>query len=304
MRLATGLLAIACGFFSVQVPAQSVRLLIVGDSWAAEQWGDGSHARVFAANGFGDILADGSQTTESGSTAEQWSTPARLQVIADALAAQPSIDTVQLTLGGNDFLDVWNTGMSLEDEAALMLAISDRLDTISAFILDQRPDIEIVLSFYDYPNFVDTLGGLVGFFFCRPLWEDLGEPTPTELNIAARAFEAVYADLALANPRIHHVAHFGLMQFNYGFPSAGIAPGDIAPPGDLTRPSPLASMRNHGLLGRDCFHLTPAGYDILVQNLIDGYLGARFTEPLGEHVFSDSFEAVGGRHDGVASTRR
>ena len=279
--------ALACVLvcLAATATAQTTRVLIVGDSWAAEQWGDGSHALVFSANGFSGILASGAQTTESGSTAEQWSTPARLQIIADALAAQPSIDTVQLTLGGNDFLDAWNTGMSAGDEAALMLAITDRLDTISAFILEQRPDIEIVLSFYDYPNFVDTLGGLLGFFFCRPLWEDLGEPTPIELNLAARAFEAVYADLALQNPRIHHVSHFGTMQFAFGFPDQGIAPGDILPPGDLGRPSPVAAMRDRGI-GRDCFHLSPAGYDLLVQNLVDGYFRDRFSR-----LFSDSFES-------------
>ena len=267
--------------------AQTARVLLVGDSWADQQWIDGSHARVFAANGLADFLIMNPSTTESGSTAEDWTAPARLHLIADALTANPDIDTVQLTLGGNDFLDAWNMQMSAEDEAALMAQIVDRLDLIANFILDQRADIEIVLSFYDYPNFVDTQGSLAWIFACGPLWNSLGQPPATDLNITARAFEAVYAELALKNPRIHHVSHFGLMQFTYGFPGQGIAPGDILPPGDLNRPSPLTSMRDHGFLGRDCFHLTPAGYDVLIQNLIDGYFRQRLLPPL---IFKDDFE--------------
>lgn len=270
--------------------AQTTRVLLIGDSWADQQWTDGSHARVFAANGLADFLVSGATTTLSGSTAQDWTAPERLQQIADALTANPDIDTVQLTLGGNDFLDVWHTGMSPEDEAALMVQIADRLDQIASFILAQRPDIEIVLSFYDYPNFFDTQGSLAWTFACGPLWSDLGQPAPTVLNIAARAFEDVYAELALENPRIHHISHFGLMQFTYGFPAQGIAPGDILPPGDLNRPSPLASMRDHGFLGRDCFHLTPDGYDILVQNLVDNYFRQRFLPPLPDRIFDDGFE--------------
>lgn len=267
--------------------AQTARVLLVGDSWAEQQWDDGSHARVFAANGLGGFLVLGASTTESGSTAENWTAPTYLQRIGDALTANPSIDTVQLTLGGNDFLDVWNTAMSPEDEATLMVQIVDRLDQIAGFILGQRPDIEIVLSFYDYPNFVDTQGSLAWLFACGPLWNNLGQPTPVALNITARAFEAVYAELALGNPRIHHVSHFGLMQYTYGFPSQGIAPGDILPPGDLNRPSPLAAMRDHGIGGRDCFHLTSAGYDVLVQNLVDSYFRQRLLPTL---IFEDDFE--------------
>lgn len=35
-------------------------------------------------------------------------------------------------------------------------------------------------------------------------------------------------------------------------------------------------MRDHGLAGRDCFHLTPDGYDVLVQNLYENFFQVRF----------------------------
>lgn len=264
--------------------AQTTRLLIVGDSWAEEQWLDGSHARIFNANGFGQFSADGSSTTESGTTAAEWSTPAFLQRIADALIAQPTIDTVQLTLGGNDFLDAWNVNLTPAQEMNLQMAILDDLIVITNFILAQRADLEIVLSFYDYPNFVDTLSGLLGVFFCQPLHNDLGQPTPLEINTAATEFIEVYRQLA-DDPRIHFVNHAGLMQFVFGFPDQNILPGDLPPPGDLSLPSPVESLRSRFTSNDDCFHLSAEGYDVLVENLFDQYLFSRL-----DGIFKSGFE--------------
>ena len=264
--------------------AQTTRLLIVGDSWAEEQWLDGSHQRIFDANGFDQFSADGARTTESGSTAAEWRTPAFLQRIADALIAQPTIDTVQLTVGGNDFLDAWNTNLTPAQEMSLQMTILDDLIVITDFILNQRADIEIVLSFYDYPNFVDTLGGLTGLFFCQPLHADLGQPTPFEINTAATEFINVYRQLA-DDPRVHFVNHAGLMQFVFGFPDQNILPGDLPPPGDLSLPSPVESLRTRVSSNDDCFHLSAEGYDVLIENLFDQYLFSRL-----DGVFKSGFE--------------
>ena len=264
--------------------AQTTRLLIVGDSWAEEQWLDGSHQRVFSSNGLGLFTVDGSTTTQSGSTAAEWSTPEFLQRIADALSAQPTIDTVQLTVGGNDFLDAWNVNLSSAEVMALQMSILDDLVVITEFILGQRPAIEVLLSFYDYPNFVDTLGGVTGLFFCQPLFNDLGNPTPLQINTAANDFINAYANLA-DDPRIHFVDHAGLMQFAFGFPDQGILPGDLAPPGDLSRPTPQAALRTRLTPNDDCFHLSAEGYDLLVENLFDQYLFARL-----DGIFKSGFE--------------
>ena len=268
---------------SAAAMAQTPRVLIVGDSWAEEMWLDGSHEVVFTSSGFSRYSALGSTTTESGSTAAEWRQAAKLQTIADALAANPSIDTVQLTVGGNDFLDAWSTSLSPAQVEALKQSILVDLQVITDFILAQRPDIELLLSFYDYPNFRDTRTGLIGTFFCTPLWNDLGQPSPAQLNAAAIDFVDTYAGIAAANPRIHHVRHFGSMQRRYGIDA--IAPGTLALPGEPTLPSPLTAMRNRAGLGRDCFHLTDEGYDTLVQNMFEGYYQRRF-----ELVFGNSFE--------------
>jgi hypothetical protein len=269
---------------ALPLQAQTPRVLIVGDSWAAEMWQDGAHEVVFASNGMGGVSALGATTTESGSTAAQWKEPARLQSIADALQANPTIDIVQLTVGGNDFLDVWSTAMTPMQVTLLKNRILADLDTIVDFILAQRADLEVLLSFYDYPNFRDTRSSLLGLLFCAPRWNDMGQPTPAQLNALAIEFVDAFAGVAAADPRIHHVRHFGLMQHHYGID--GIPAGQLALPGDAALPSPLVAMRDRGI-GRDCFHLGPEGYDHLVQNLYDGYYRQRFDVSL----FGDSFES-------------
>lgn len=256
-------------------------VLLVGDSWAEQQWDDQSHALVFDTLGFGQVPVFGAATVESGSTAAAWATPAKLQQISDALGAEPDIDIVQLTVGGNDFLDGWRADMDPVAEAALRAQIRADLDTITSHILDVRPDIEILLSFYDYPNFVDTLGGPIGLLFCTPLWNDMAQPGPLELNSAAARVERSNAELARAHPRIFLVSHFGQMQSAFGFPDDGIPPGQIQPPGDPSLPSPTAALRSDGA---DCFHLRAAGYDVLVTNQFEGYFATRF-----DVIFRSSF---------------
>lgn len=262
-----------CLTLSAPVLAGPDGLLLIGDSWAEQQWDDQAHALVFDALGFGQIPVFGVATTESGTTAADWVQPGRLQAIADELAARPEVGIVQITLGGNDFLDAWSTALNPAQVATLTAGVRADLETITDLILHQRPDVEILLSFYDYPNFVDTLGGLVGLFFCAPLWNDLGQPSPLQLNTASIALEQSIASLADQHPRIYHVSHIGQMQSQFGFPDSGIPPGQIQPPGDPSLPSPTEALR---LDGSDCFHLNAEGYDGLVMNQFDGYFETRF----------------------------
>lgn len=263
--------------FSSVAEAQTVtRVLIVGDSWAEEQWDDGSHAYVFAQNDLSDFGIYGESTTESGSTAFDWKQAEYLQLVDQALDTYPDIDTVQLTVGGNDFLNVWHTGMTEAEIETLTNAILFDLGLIIDYILSRDPGIEVLLSLYDYPNFRDTLDGLGGWFACEPRWQDMGQPTPLQLNLAAIDLVESIANIATANQRVHYVDHFGLMQNHYGWPDDGIPPGSIEPPGDINEPSPYDAMRRHAFgLAVDCFHLRPDGYDVIVQNLIDRFLAAR-----------------------------
>jgi hypothetical protein len=266
--------------------AQTQRVLIIGDSWAQLQIDNGTHGQVFSDNGFADISIDPASdtTSDNGKEAADWAAPDQLQIIANVIMANPDIDTVQLTIGGNDFLNAWNANMTMMEQLALQQQILGDLTTIIDSVLALDSNIEVVLSFYDYPNFVDTISGVTGVV-CNNLFNDMAQPTVVELNTAAREFELIYTQIATNNPRIFHVSHFGLMQSFFGFPDEGIQPGDILPPGDITRTSPLEAMRDFGFGIRDCFHLTPEGYGFLVQNTFDGYFFTRF-----DTVFKGGFE--------------
>ncbi|MFK8011235.1 MAG: GDSL-type esterase/lipase family protein [Marinicellaceae bacterium] len=270
-------------FISAIICAQTPKVLIVGDSWAAQQWSDNVHNAVFDVNGYPQFEAFGANVAISGSTAAEWVVPSELQKITDALNANPTIDTVQLTLGGNDFLDQWDTGMMPMQVTAIQNQITADLEIIVDHILAHDPKIEVIMSFYDYPNFVDSLGSFVPV--CDNLFEELGEPTPFEINTQAVNFEQAFASIVDTNPRVFHVSHFGLMQQTFGFPDDNILPGDIDAPGDITLVSPVESMRITAGFIIDCFHLKAEGYDVLIQNLFESYYANRFDE-----IFKSSFD--------------
>ncbi len=271
------LLTLAASLFVLPAisQAQVTRFLVVGDSWAEEQWTDGSHQQVFNTNGLAAVAVSGELTTTSGSTAADWVMAVELERIGNALAQYPHIDTVQLTIGGNDFLDAWNTGYSEAQFDELIGWISQDVEFVATYILNQRPDIEIIISLYDYPNFEDTRDGFIWLGLCSGLWSDLGQPTPLELNTAAVEVIDAVELLADSDPRISHVRHLGQAQNEYGIP--GFPPGTLAPPGDINLPSPLDAMRTRfpgG--GHDCFHFNGETYEVLIENLLVGYVDERF----------------------------
>ncbi|MEM1205169.1 MAG: SGNH/GDSL hydrolase family protein [Acidobacteriota bacterium] len=262
------------------------RVLLVGDSWSEFMWIDRSMRDVFAANGRPDIVEKGDETAISGSTAEEWAQPSELQRITDELDANPTIDVVQLTIGGNDFLagqpgGGWYAGIPPAELEALYGRIVGDVTTVLDHVLAHDPDLTVVVSLYDHPNFVDSLGGLLAFL-CVPKWNELGQPTPEQINTAGMDLQERLTTLVASRPRTNIVDHTGLMQFVYGFPPDD-PPGTLLPPGDLTRPSPIEAMR----LQSDCFHLRADGNGVLAQNLWDSFYDGFFNGLL----FRDGFES-------------
>ena len=260
-----------------------VRVLLVGDSWADYMWQDRVLRQVFAAEGRPDIIEEGSTTTISGSTAAEWAQPEMLALITQEVMSIPSLTHVQLTMGGNDFLagasgGGWHTGMTPLEEETLFMRVAEDIQTVIEHILDIDPRLDIVISLYDYPNFVETLSGL-GALFCVPLHQDLGEPMPETINSALADFTAELALILADRLEVTVVDHAGHMQNRFGYPSMGISPGDLIPPGDLTLPSPPESLR---FGGNDCFHLNATGYRYLAQNLWDRYYGSSFCRTVAQ----------------------
>ena len=267
--------------------AQQFRVLMVGDSWSWFMTNFSSMRDAFAANGYPDFLEKGDVTAINGSTASDWVAAGNLNLITSELAANPSIDTVQLSLGGNDLLagapgNGWFLGMPTAQEEALLDAVQADIQLVVDHCLAQRPDIEVLLISYDYPNF-DGATGFLGFSFCQDIFADTGQPTIAQTNAILLRLEQRKQAIAAADPRLHYGSNVGWMQFGFGFPSQGIAPGVLVPPGDASRPSPREAI--FSLILRDCIHLNDAGYDIVAQNLFDTYYAARFAPATSPSAF-------------------
>ena len=155
-----------------------VRVLLAGDSWAQFMWDDGSHNDLFDRYGQADKLAlsnsldtnptslpyTGPAYAVSGSEARNWVDPANYAYLANlvaALNANPSVDLVMLSIGGNDVLagkddGGWYKDMDLDvpgSEAAFFDQLHTDTETIISTIEAVRPDIRVMISSYDYPNF-------------------------------------------------------------------------------------------------------------------------------------------------------
>lgn len=260
---------------------QSYRVLMVGDSWSYLMWLDETMRRLFEDKGHPSALEKGDVTAISGSKASEWAQPANLQLISDELTANPSIDMIQLSMGGNDFLagqpNGWYRDMDPSLEADLFERILLDLETVVNYIVQFDPTLKIVIGGYDYPNFEDSRTG-IGAFVCTPYWDDMAEPLPIDINTAMTGFENMMRDYASTVPQLTYVRHLGAMQYLYGYPPLGIEPGQLLPPGDLTLPSAMESMR----LGVDCFHLNETGYDTHALDLWDHFYADIFCLHLSE----------------------
>src|SRR5688572_4462721 len=100
------------------------RVLYVGDSWTAYPWLQSPPALRQVFNepgvGLGAYEEDGSIALLR-ATALEWNNPVALQAITDQLAAKPTIDTIHISIGGNDILLGWKHSFTAEQTTALVL---------------------------------------------------------------------------------------------------------------------------------------------------------------------------------------
>ncbi|MBL0163220.1 MAG: hypothetical protein IPP82_06150 [Xanthomonadales bacterium] len=282
------LMAGNCGT-STPVP----RVLLAGDSWAQYMWDDDAHNVIFDKFGMADHLAvsrslgsnpgagyTGPEYAISGSEAREWVDTANYPWIANvvaALQAVPSIDTVMLSIGGNDVLagksgGGWYKDMDLDvagSEAAFFTRLLDDSTSIANPITAVRPRVDVLLSSYEYPNF-DV--GFLCFLYACPKRDDLSRDpdnaliSNSELNAMMLNIESRRIDWTNANPRLHFDHGVGEMHYYYG--DGQSAPGVLPRPGQLSpaylpfpagnpvRPSLRANFRNSA----DPIHLNADGY--------------------------------------------
>ena len=279
-----------------QVPV-APRVLIAGDSWAQFMWDDAVHATVLDRFGLAENEAislslgsdpgpgyTGPEVAISGSEARQWADTANYPWIANVVAllqAYPTIDHVVLSLGGNDVLagrsgSGWYKDMDLDvpgSEAAFFDQLEADTRTVIDAVLAVRPEIRVMLSSYDYPNF-DV--GLWCFLYACPKREDLSRDpvgdliTNAELNQLMIDVETRRRAWAAADPRVVLDNSIGLMHHVYGDgidgPRVLPRPGRVAPDyepfpgGNPLRPTLRANFRLAGGFDADPIHLTAEGY--------------------------------------------
>jgi lysophospholipase L1-like esterase len=251
-------------------PVLGTRVLLIGDSWTNIMWDNLSLRDVFVDAGFSGIYERGTNTAIGGTTASYWAAPANLATITSELNAYPSIDMVHLSMGGNDMLagqssGGWYKGMGASAEAALFDTIKGNIETVIQHILNLRPEMKIVICSYDYLNLWDTLNIPAN----QLLWNNVGQPTPRELNDAFIAMGNHQHELALEyGTSVTYVNNWGLMHFLHGYNSVFEAYRFGVPWGHPNYPWPKSMGANNG---DDAIHLNATGYYELSVNLWDKF---------------------------------
>ena len=135
---------VAC--LMIGLGGQSVRgaeIVILGDSWAK---------RIALA--LRDVAAvDGvtvSNKSLAGLTAE--SMVGDLTATTSRLNSNRDAKVVHLSIGGNDFLNNWNSALTAGEQASLFAAIVDDVETVVGHINQIRPDVSIFHLGYDFPR--------------------------------------------------------------------------------------------------------------------------------------------------------
>lgn len=307
------------------------RLLIAGDSWAQFMWDDNAHNRILDRFGQADKLAisrslgsnpganySGPEYAISGSEAREWVNTASYPWIANvvaALTAQPSIELVVFSLGGNDILagrsgGGWYKQMDLDvpgSEAALFARILSDNTTITSAFLAARPGLDVLVSSYEYPNF--NVSALFCWIYACPKRDDLSRDpvnarvTDAELNAMILDVEALRIAWTNAHPRLWFDHGVGEMHHYYGdgqsAPGLLPRPGQLEPQylpfpgGDAGRPSLRSNFRLSAGISADPIHLNPAGYLYKVAVQAETHLFARFRGPV-----TRSLNSQGGANDG------
>ncbi len=269
-------LAIAQGASAQCTETALDKVLLVGDSWAffmgvdqtingeLGKWGHSGY-RYYT----NLVLA------ENGAETDDFLTPGKQAEIATRLLNDPGIKVVHLSLGGNDVLGDWDVDFTAAETDSLKAEVSGRLQQVIDFILDVRPDVHVLWSGYMYPNFGEVIEDLSPLQPIHPFygtWQGMGFPSFEQLNTILNDFSAELEARADTMERLSFVNATGLMQHVFGQTQPlGVSPGGSypalaapLPAGFVDYPSPKASMRNYGLT-RDCFHLSAAGYDAMVD---------------------------------------
>jgi hypothetical protein len=247
------------------------KIIMIGDSWSLAAWNAGSIEDNLKQFGFSEYkMYTNLDITVGGIEAEEMLDSSKLNAITDALINKPDAEIVNISLGGNDFFTRWHKTMSNADTDLLIDTILNFMDSVIIHIQTVRPNIDIYLPLYDYPNFEEAINGIP---FPQqhpsyPTWNSMGKPNFLEINNALLRLIHKVDSMTKKYGNVYYGNAAGIMQYTYGQTTPlSVAPGGTYPPysaplpgGFPNYPSPLGSFIKY-VLFYDAFHLDNAGFN-------------------------------------------
>ncbi len=262
---------------SASAPAQSHKILVVGDSWAAGIFGFKAFEEVFKKYNVTGVEIVGQTTALGGSRADQWAknhkgkneAVAKLDALDQALKDNPTIDMVHLSIGGNDFLksvmDDKTVTMSPDQRKQVWERICKDIETLVNHIAAQRPGIKVCLSSYDYLD-----PALMRKTFNMPIPEDVNVQNLNQTLLEFAQFERDYMKKVKG---CSFIQHFGLLQHYYG--NGAAAPKDGPLPGMPPKFDPFHTgnpdVGNSAEAMPDGVHPMPQGYVYIIDRCYQAY---------------------------------
>jgi hypothetical protein len=233
-------------------PLQADRILVIGDSWAepvAPELQSTLHE-----NGHTDITVE---ATPFIGEARQMKTVDVLKDIFWWLEERPDVTVVQMSIGGNDWLNSgWTPAWAgTAAEVDLIAGIIQNVEIVVDSIISHKPDIQVLWSSYDFP---------------RPI--NIG--TPLQVNTFLITMAEQMAQFAATKPGLSVVDISGVLQVVYGFDGVqhnSFDPGFAIPPGDSSLPEPAFPSPFEPFLRSDPWHLNSDGYKTLTQAQYNGF---------------------------------
>lgn len=248
------------------------RILLVGDSWAAFMNGDQTITNGLKNVGHSDKKFTSTLTiAENGADTHDFLQEDKQTAIQNIIDANPDIDVIHLSIGGNDLLGDWKVSMSQAETDSLALAVRQRLDTIVDFLQNTRPGMHVFWAGYAYPNFEEVIEDVAPFQTTHPFydtWNDMEKPDFITINTILNEMSDSVRAMATADAQLDFEPAQGILQYTYGQDTPlGVAPGGTYPAftqplplGDPTYPSPKSAMRIYAGIFTDCFHLSANAY--------------------------------------------
>ena len=216
------------------VETPSNRILLVGDSWAAFQNGYGTINEGLKNVGHSDKRFVSSVViSENGADTWDFVDGPKQDAIQDLIDANPDIEVVHLSIGGNDVLGDWNLNFTDEETDSLTQTVETRLRTIIDFLQATRSGMRVFWPGYTYPNFGEIIEEFAPVQNLHPFfstWDDMGQPEFLAINTILNNMSDSVLATANEDPLLDFVPAQAIIQRAFGQTSPlGVAPGGTYP---------------------------------------------------------------------------